>query len=122
MAMILSVLQKKGRLIDFLQEDISGFNDNQVGAAVRNIHKDCKEALEKHLIIEPVMKEKEGEGVVIQEGFDPSAIRLTGNVVGSPPFKGSLKHGGWRISSVNLPEYSINQDKSVIEPAEFDVS
>jgi len=118
---MLSILQKKGRLIDFLQEDISGYDDAQIGAAVRTIHKDCREAITEHMNIEPVMKEDEGSDIMIEEGFDPSVIRLTGNVVGSPPFKGVLRHNGWRVSTTDIPPLPKNQELSIIEPAEVEI-
>ncbi len=118
---VLSLLQKKGRLIDFLQEDISGYEDSQIGAAVRNIHKGCREALQEHVTIEPVMKESEGSEVTVVEGFDPSAVRLTGNVTGSPPFKGILRHSGWRVAVMSLPPLPENHDPGIIEPAEVEV-
>ncbi len=118
---VLSLLQKKGRLIDFLQEDISGYEDSRIGAAVRNIHKGCREVLLEHVTIEPVMKESEGSGVTVGEGFDPSAVRLTGNVTGSPPFKGILRHSGWRVSAMSLPRLPDNRDPGIIEPAEVEV-
>ena len=118
---ILSILQKKGRLIDFLQEDISGYQDNQIGAAVRSIHKGCREALAEYFALKPVMKEAEGALVAVEKGFDPSAVRLTGNVVGTPPFKGKLTHSGWRVIKTNLPPIPQNQDTSIIEPAEVEL-
>jgi len=118
---VLSILQKKGRLIDFLQEDITGYEDSQIGAAVRNIHKGCKEAIAEYVMIEPLMKEAEGSDITVEEGFDPSAIRLTGNVAGDPPFKGVLRHCGWRVASTTIPALPKNQDLSVIEPAEVEM-
>ncbi len=118
---VISILQKKGRLIDFLQEDISSYEDGQIGAAVRNIHKGCLKAIKDNMNIEPVMKETEGSDVTVEEGFDPSVIRLTGNVVGSPPFKGVLRHNGWRVSTTTFPPLPENQDLSIIEPAEIEI-
>ncbi len=118
---ILLILQKKGRLIDFLQEDISGYQDSQIGAAVRNIHKGCREALAEYFTLKPVMKEAEGAQVAVEKGFDPSAVRLTGNVVGTPPFKGKLTHSGWRVIKTKLPPIPQNQDTSIIEPAEVEL-
>ena len=119
---VLSILQKKGRLIDFLQEDISGYEDSQIGAAVRNIHKGCREAITEYVTIEQVMNEEEGSTITVEEGFDPSTICLTGNVVGSPPFSGELRHNGWRVSSTGMPPLPQNQDLSIIEPAEVEIS
>ncbi len=118
---ILTLLQKKGRLIDFLQEDLGGYDDRQVGAAVRNIHKGCREALAEYVRISPVMWETEGHEVIVSEGFDPSAIRLTGNVVGSPPFKGVVRHAGWRVVSTKIPPRPRHHDTSIIEPAEVEI-
>jgi hypothetical protein len=118
---VLALLQKKGRLIDFLQEDITAYEDSQIGAAVRNIHKGCREAITEYVTIEPVMTDPEGSEVNIEEGFDPSVIRLTGNVAGSPPFKGTLRHNGWRVAKTGLPSLPENQDLSIIEPAEVEM-
>ena len=118
---VLSILQKKGRLIDFLQEDITAYEDSQIGAAVRNIHKGCQEAIAEHVTIGPVMKEAEGNDITVEEGFDPSAVRLTGNVAGSPPFNGVLRHCGWRVLKTDVPPLPKNQDLSIIEPAEVEM-
>jgi hypothetical protein len=118
---MLAILQRKGRLIDFLQEDISAYEDRQIGAAARNIHKGCREAIAEHILLEPVMKEPEGSNVTVSEGFDPSAIRLTGNVVGSPPFRGVLRHGGWKAVKVAMPIVPKTLDTTIIEPAEIEL-
>ncbi len=121
-AQVLAILQKKGRFIDFLQEDISVFDDKQIGSAVRNIHKSCKEAVMEYVTIEPVMKEQEGAEITVDQQFDPSTIRLAGNVVGKPPFKGILRHCGWRVLTTKMPDLPRSQDLSIIEPAEVEIS
>ncbi|KJU81440.1 conserved hypothetical protein, membrane, partial [Candidatus Magnetobacterium bavaricum] len=97
-AQVLAIFQKKGRLIDFLQEDISAFDDNQVGHAVRSIHKECREAIAEYLSLKPVRTESEGDEITVESGFDPSSIRITGQVSGQPPFKGILRHSGWTLT------------------------
>ncbi|KJR42240.1 hypothetical protein MCHI_001860 [Candidatus Magnetoovum chiemensis] len=119
---ILSILQKKGRFIDFIHEDLSAYSDQQIGQAVRNIHQGCKDAIVEYIHIEPVMEQKEGQEVVIQEGFDPSAVALTGNVSGNPPFTGTLRHCGWKVTATELPQLSQSRDKSIIEPAEIEIT
>ncbi len=119
---ILSIFQKNGRLVDFLLEDISSFDDKQIGSAVRNIHNDCRETMKEYLTIEPVLTEKEEASVTIESGFDPSAIRLTGNVIGDPPFKGTVRHHGWRASATKMPELPRNHDLSILEPAEVEIT
>ncbi len=119
---ILAVLQRDGRLIDFLQEDIDSYTDVQIGAAVRDIHRGCRKALREYLHIEPVMPGGEEERVTISADFDPSAIRLIGNVNGSPPFQGVLKHHGWRARAVQLPALPASKDdSSVLSPAEVEI-
>src|SRR5262249_13830287 len=76
---LLTLLQREGRLLDFLLEDVSAATDDQLGAGVRDIHRDAQAAIKKHLVLEPVLSQAEGETVEVPPGFDPSAIRLTGN-------------------------------------------
>ena len=118
---IMAMLQNRGRLIDFLEEDIAGYPDAQIGAAVRNIHEECKNALGEYMTLAPVMAEKEGETVVISEGFDPSEIRLTGNISGRAPFKGTLQHPGWKVTRMNLPDQPGGGTHTIIAPAEVEI-
>ncbi len=119
---LLGLLQREGRLVDFLEEEIAGYSDAQIGAAVRDIHKGCKKALAEHVGVKPVLAEKEDARVKVEPGFDPSRIRLVGNVVGEPPFTGVLKHPGWRGDGVKLPSLPASVDPSVIAPAEVELS
>ena len=120
---VLTVLQRDGRLVDFLQEDIDAYSDDQVGAAVRDIHRGCRKALRDYFSITPILNGAEESDVVIAPDFDPAAIRLTGNVQGSPPFRGILKHHGWRVESVHLPVIPGAKDESsVLAPAEVEIN
>jgi hypothetical protein len=118
---LLALLQREGRLLDFLQEDIDGYADDQIGAAVRDIHRGCKKVLAEHAPLEPVLAGQENASVRVDAGFDPSRIRLTGNVVGEPPFTGTLRHHGWRTAKVVLPELTAATDPSVVAPAEVEL-
>jgi hypothetical protein len=118
---LLAILQRKGRLIDFLQEDLGAYNDTQIGAAVRNIHEGCKQALDEYVDLEPVFEQAEGSTVTVQPGFDPHAIRLTGNIAGDPPFKGALRHRGWRVARVALPE-RVQEQAMIVAAAEVEVN
>jgi hypothetical protein len=117
---VLAVLQREGRLVDFIEEDLTGFPDASIGAAARTVHAGCKRAIEELFRLEPVYREAEGAQVTVAAGFDPSAIRLTGNVVGKPPFKGSLRHHGWRAREVKLPP-SDGKDPNILAPAEVEL-
>jgi hypothetical protein len=111
---ILSIFQRQGRLVDFLQEDLALYEDAQIGAAVRSIHEGCKQALIDHIKLEPIFEEVEGVEVTVQPGFDPRQVRLTGNVVGNPPFRGALRHRGWRVTRIDLPEQMQRQEREMI--------
>ena len=119
---VLAVLQRDGRLIDFLLEDIDSYRDEQVGAAVRDIHRGCRKSLREYLSIEPIINAAEEAQVQVPTDFDPAAIRLLGNVDGRPPFQGVLKHHGWRVRSVHLPVLpAARDDSSVLSPAEVEI-
>ncbi len=118
---LLALLQREGRLVDFLREDIDSYDDAQVGAAVRSIHASCRQVLAEYLSIEPVLGGAEGDAVTVPEDCDPSTIRLTGNVSGEAPFRGALRHAGWWVASVALPEQPRGQNLQVIAPAEVEI-
>ena len=118
---MLALLQREGRLLDFLLEDIQAYPDAQIGAAVRDIHRQCHAALKEHLVLEPVVAKEEGSNVEIPAGFDPSAVRLTGNVTGQPPFHGTLQHHGWRVTEIKLAAPPEGQDELVLMPAEVEL-
>lgn len=118
---LLALLQQEGRFIDFIQEDIDSYSDGQVGAAVRSIHAGCRKALRERIELQRIIGDDDGSEVVVQPGFDPAAIRLTGNVAGAPPFRGSLQHGGWRATKVSLPQTPGGGESDVIAPAEVEI-
>ncbi|MBA3957881.1 MAG: DUF2760 domain-containing protein [Parachlamydiaceae bacterium] len=118
---LLSLLQHSGRLIDFLKEDISTYNDAQVGAAVRQIHSSCAKNLEELVTLRPVLEEAEGSIVNVPAGYDPMRIKVVGKVKGEPPFTGVLMHKGWKAHKRSLPQKSGEQISDVICPAEIEV-
>ena len=120
---LLRILQRDSRLIDFLMEDISGYADDQIGAAVRSLHADCRESLTRHLALAPVIDGVEGtyQKLDVSQTPDPNRIKLVGNVPASGRVPGgTLRHRGWMTSSVNLPALG-NQDAGVLAPAEIEV-
>ena len=116
---LLSLLQREGRLIDFCEEDLTGFSDAQVGAAARTVHDGCRKAVREAFTLVPVRAEPEGSPVTLAAGFDPRAVRLTGNVTGSPPFSGVLRHHGWKAAQIRMP--AASGDSTVIAPAEVEL-
>lgn len=118
---VLSVFQQDGRLIDFLQQDVAPFSDEEVGAAARVVHGGCRKALERLVTPMRVLKDEEGATVTVPAGFDANRIRLTGNVTGQPPFKGALKHHGWVATELKFPTLAENMDYRVLAPAEVEL-
>ncbi len=118
---LLSLLQREGRLLDFFSENLDLYEDDQIGAAVRSIHQNCKKVIDKNLSPRPVVDQDEGEEITVEPNFDPNAIKLTGNVSGDPPFKGVLRHKGWQTQKLELPTLSSGQDSKIIAPAEVEI-
>ena len=118
---LLGLLQRDARFIDFVEEDIGKYSDADIGAAARLVHDGCRATLREHFTIRPVRDEAEGSRVTINEGFDATAIRLTGNVVGKAPFSGSISHRGWRAAEVRLPKLTQSHDATVLAPAEVEL-
>jgi hypothetical protein len=122
---LLTLMQREGRLIDFILEDVQQYppeQNAQIGAAVRDIHKGCQKVLQEQLVLEPVLgSAREGESVEVPAGFDPANIRLVGNVTGSPPFRGTLQHHGWRVKEIKLAQPAEGQDEFVLQPAEVEI-
>jgi len=119
---VLAMLQREGRLIDFLQEDMAAFADADIGAAARVVHAGCRKVLAQCLTLEPVLKDAEGAAITVPAGFDANRIRLTGNIAGQPPFRGALKHHGWATTSVRFPTSSDALDPRVLAPAEVELT
>jgi hypothetical protein len=119
---LLALLQREGRLIDFLSEDIAPYQDAQVGAAVRELHASCRKALAQYVTLEPVIDGEEDRPVTVEEGFDPAAVKLVGNVTGRPPMRGLLRHRGWRVAETNLPSLPPRgAGRAVVAPAEVEI-
>ena len=119
---MLALLQRDGRLIDFLAENISAYPDARLGAAVRTIHETCRQVLDHYVKLEPILNSEEDQPVTVQVGFDPAAIKLIGNVKGEPPVRGVLRHKGWRVKQVNLPPLPQGAGRLVVAQAEVELS
>jgi len=119
---MLALLQRDGRLIDFLAENVSAYPDVQLGAAVRTIHDTCRQVLDQYVKLEPILDSEEDQPVTVQAGFDPAAVKLIGNVTGEPPVRGLLRHKGWRVKEVSLPPLPLATSRMVVAPAEVELS
>ena len=117
---ILSILQRDSRLIDFIMEDITAYSDDQVGAAVRGLHDQSREALARYVTLSPVIDSVEGT-YAKTPGGDPAAVKFIGNVPAGTPAGGVLRHKGWRATKVDLPALPAKQDAAIIAPAEIEI-
>jgi hypothetical protein len=119
---LLAALQREGRFVDFLKEELTGFSDAQIGAVARDLHRDCGKVVERMFAIEPLLSEAEGASIEVPSGFDAGRFRLVGNVSGTPPFRGALVHHGWQANACELPAWvGGNESARVIAPAEVEV-
>jgi hypothetical protein len=118
---LLALLQREGRLIDFLEQDIAAFPDADIGAAARVIHDGCRKALRAHAKLAPVRSEEEGARVTLAAGFSPAEVKLSGNVQGHGPYTGVLRHRGWRATDLTLPVPVQGYEPSVLAPAEVEL-
>ena len=120
---LLATLQREARFIDFIQEPLADYTDAQVGAVVRDVHRDCGKVLERLFAVRPTLDESEQAEVEVLAGFDAGRYRLTGNVTGEPPFRGSLAHHGWEASKCDIPAWSgTDESAKVVAPAEVELS
>ncbi|HEY5928070.1 MAG TPA: DUF2760 domain-containing protein [Kofleriaceae bacterium] len=119
---LLALLQREGRFVDFVRDSVDGASDADIGAAAREVHRGCRKVLDQHLSFEPVMPGAEEEKVTVPKGFDPAEVRLIGEAKGEPPFRGTLRHHGWRVVDAKLPQLAEGIDRSVIAPAEVELS
>ena len=118
---LLTLLQRESRFVDFLQEDIAAYSDADVGGAARLLHSGARKVLKDTFDLEAVRTEAEGSRLTLPAGFDAAGVRVTGNVVGQPPFTGTLQHKGWRATAVRLPALTEGHDTRVIAPAEVEL-
>jgi hypothetical protein len=117
---MLGILQRDSRLVDFLMEDITGYADDQIGAAVRELHDQCRDSIARYVTLQPVIDGVEGTFAKAPSN-DPNVVKFVGNVPAKPPAGGTLRHKGWRAAKVDLPALTAKQDAAVIAPAEIEI-
>ena len=118
---LLSLLQQEGRLIDFLHEDVSQYQDAEIGAAARVIHQGSQKVIQDYFAFSPIRTEEEESRITLEDGFNAQEIQLTGNVTGSAPFTGTLVHKGWRVDSTRLPTVAKGHNCNIIAKAEVEL-
>ena len=117
---VLSILQRDSRIIDFLMEDITSYSDDQIGAAVRSMQVSARESLGRYVTLAPVIDGVEGT-YTKPASNDPALVKYLGNVPAKGADGGTLRHRGWRATSISLPQLNPKQDNTIIFPAEIEV-
>ena len=123
---LLSIFQQKGRLIDFLMDDVTPYSDAQVGAAARIVHQGCSGVLKDFFSIAPITEDSEGKELTLEKQFNPKQYRIIGKVKGEPPFTGKVVHRGWKTEKISLPRIVSKDDDlidltQIIAPSEIEV-
>jgi len=119
---LLAALQREARFVDFVKEPLGSYSDAQIGAAARDVHRDCGKALDRLFALRPILSDPEGAEVQVPAGFDAGRYRLTGNVAGEPPFRGHLVHPGWEATQCELPTWSGTAAAArVVAPVEVEL-
>ena len=118
---VLALLQRDGRLVDFLMEDLTAYADAQIGAAVRDVHAGSRQALERYFTLAPVLDEDEGGTVILERDLDPARIKVVGHAAGQAALRGTLRHRGWEATRIALPPLPAT-GQSIVAPAEVEIS
>jgi len=117
---LLSLLQREGRFIDFVQQELASFSDADIGAAARVVHEGCRRAIRGHARVVSVRNEAEGSSLTLERASED--VKLVGKVAGSAPFRGVLRHRGWRVEELTLPTVVGAHDPRLVAPAELELS
>ncbi|MFO7901186.1 MAG: DUF2760 domain-containing protein [Planctomycetota bacterium] len=120
---LLATLQREARLVDMVKEPLANYSDAQVGAAARDVLRDCGQVIDRLFGLRPLVEQDEGSEIEVPAGYDAARVRLTGNVSGDPPFRGRLVHHGWLATKCEVPEWTgSEQSRSVVAPEEVEVA
>ena len=116
-------LQDKGRFVDFLMDDISGYRDEEVGQAARVVYEGCRSVMKEHLTVEPLHSSAEGSRITVPEGYRAADYQLSGRLKGEAPFQGTLVHRGWKVTSARFPKVMVSEEGSLpnLAPAQVEV-
>lgn len=120
---LLASLQREARFVDMVQEPLAEYSDAQVGAAVRDVLRDCHQVLDRFFGLEPAVEQQEGSSINVAEGYDAGFFRLVGVVQGPPPFAGRVVHHGWKATRCEIPRWTGHvSSRWVLAPVEVEIT
>lgn len=120
---LLALLQREARLVDLVQQPLTGFTDDQIGAAARDVLTNTATVLKRVLDIAPASSEDEGASITIPADYDAGATTLSGNVPSTGPYNGKIVHAGWKAKKCDLPAWTGGKAAAmVIAPVEVEVN
>ncbi|MGI9517545.1 MAG: DUF2760 domain-containing protein, partial [Pirellulaceae bacterium] len=117
---LLATLQREARLVDIVKEPLADYTDAQVGAAARDVLRDCGVVIDRLFKIEPILEQKEGAIVEIPPDADSARYRISGSTTGTAT-SGSLIHHGWQAKQCELPKWNGSKESAmIVSPAELE--
>lgn len=115
---LLSTLQREARFLDLAQESLDGFDDAQVGAAAREVLRDCRKTLDRMFAIVPLAEVDEGETLHVSGGASPHELRPTGASEGT----GTVTHRGWKATCCQVPTWNGGKQEAwLLAPTEVEI-
>ena len=119
---LLAALQRESRLLDIVNEPLEDYSDAQVGAASRDVLKSSGKVIERMFGLVPLTEAAEGSQIETPAEFDSAEYRLTGNVSGTAPFRGSVAHHGWKATRCEVPQWTGNSASAmIVAPIELEI-
>lgn len=119
---LLAALQREARFVDFIKEPLDAYSDAQVGAASRDVHRECGQVIDRMFGVESNMELEEGAQVDVPQGADPGCFRLVGNVTEGTDVSGKVVHQGWKATRCEVPKWTGTKEaRLVIAPTEVEV-
>ena len=119
---LLAALQREARFVDLVSESLGDYSDQQIGAAAREVLEESGKVIQRMFGLKPLTDAADGSELATPEAFEPAEYRLTGNVSGDPPFRGTVAHHGWKATRCDVPQWNgADSTRLIIAPVEIEV-
>ncbi len=119
---LIAALQREARLLDIVTESLDGYSDAQIGAAAKEVLRDTGAVIDRMFGLQPLTTVEDGAHFETPDKFDAAMYRLTGNVSGEAPFRGTVNHHGWQATKCDVPQWNGEKESAlVIAPIELEI-